>query len=195
MLHPNVQPPFSDKFSKMDRKEIRAYYRWFIASIPQGVAELAGAVKRTTGFESWDPDYSVESLDILGEWYVGQIARRERTKDEIEAIKQSLPYSIDVPEWELSDATFSWAVDMGMYFSQVLIKNHPSLQWNLPLGSKRFVHYGQPVLAGFGQVSFNPVHVATVFAYGALDKKYTGKRLRELYHIWSGMVAINERVS
>jgi hypothetical protein len=41
-------------------------------------------------------------------------------------------------------------MDIGMYFSQVLMKNYPSLKWEQPLGNKRFADYDQPCLVGFG---------------------------------------------
>ena len=43
-------------------------------------------------------------------------------------------------------------------------------------------------LAGFGAMAFNPVHMMTTLAYGLADKKQTGKRLREVYGIWSKKV-------
>jgi hypothetical protein len=95
---------------------------------------------------------------------------------------------MDIPAEELTNRTFSLAMDIGMYFGQVLMKNYPSLKWEQPLGNKRFADYGQPCLVGFGPVSANPVRIGHVFAHGLADKTYTGKRLREVYDHWAKLV-------
>ncbi len=82
-------------------------------------------------------------------------------------------------------------MDIGMYFSQVLMKNYPSLKWEQPLGNKKFADYGQPCLAGFGPVSLNPVrNGGHVFAHGLASKNKTGKRLREVYDYWAQRVQL-----
>jgi len=96
---------------------------------------------------------------------------------------------IDIPRDELSNRTFSLAIDVGMYLSEVLIKNHPSLRWGQEFGSKLSVDYGQPVLIGFGAVPFNPVHMLVTLAYGLAGKKKNGEGLRQIYDIWSKLVS------
>ncbi|HUO13993.1 MAG TPA: hypothetical protein VMX38_03320 [Verrucomicrobiae bacterium] len=66
--------------------------------------------------------------------------------------------------------------------------NHPSLKWGQVFGSEQFVDYGQPVLLGFGKVPFNPVGTMLTLAYGLADKSKDGRRLREIYDIWSNMI-------
>jgi hypothetical protein len=82
---------------------------------------------------------------------------------------------MDIPAEELTHRTFSLAMDIGMYFSQVLMKNYPSLKWEQPLGKKRFADYGQPCLVGFGPVSPNPVRIGHVFAHGLRVKPTPAK--------------------
>ena len=72
-------------------------------------------------------------------------------------------------------------MDVGFYLSQVFIRNHPSLKWPQYLGGKTRVDYGQPLLVGFGVLSFNPIRM--VLAGGI--PRWTGTGLRELYDIWS----------
>jgi hypothetical protein len=67
----------------------------------------------------------------------------------------------------LTDKTKSLATDVGMYVSQVFLRNHPSLKWEQPLGSKNYVDYGQPVVGGFGEKrkgQFNPVGIMLAHA-------------------------------
>ena len=172
----------------MPKKELHRYYQWFLDVLPERVNELAEAVKQTPGFETWQPDYTPASLDTLGEWFSGQVETRNRTQEELKTIKDRQAFPMDVPSEELTDRTFSLAMDVGMYFSQVLMKNFPALKWEQPVGNKRFVDYGQPSLTGFGPVTLNPVGIAVTFAYGLASKTKIGKRLREVYNYWAQRV-------
>ena len=154
--------------------------------LPQRVTELAAAVRETPGFETWPADFTPASLDTLGQWFAGQVETRKCTQEELKAIKDRLLFPIDVPTDELTNRTLSLAMDIGMYFSQVLMHNHPDLKWEQPLNDKRFAEYGQPCLSGFGPVSLNPIRNAGhVFAHALASKTKTGKRLRELYDYWA----------
>lgn len=173
----------------MPKKELHRYYQWFMDVLPQRVNELAEAVRQTPGFEAWQPDYTPASLDTLGQWFAGQVETRSRTQEELRAIKDRLVFPMDIPSEELTDRTFSLAMDIGMYFSQALLKNHPSLKWEQPLDDKKFADYGQPCLSGFGPVFLNPVrNGGHVFAHGLASKTKTGKRLREVYDYWAQRV-------
>ena len=91
-----------------------------------------------------------------------------------------------VSEGELTERTISLAMDVGMYLSQVFVRNEPSLRWDQIFGSSRFIDYGQPVLVGFtSKVPFNPVRMVITVAYGLAKGTSDGKRLREIYDIWS----------
>jgi hypothetical protein len=82
----------------------------------------------------------------------------------------------------LSDRTFSLAIDIGMYMSQVLLKNVKGLKWqHTTKGSKNWIDYGQPVLASTGWFVFNPVQQLVVVAYGFVKGTNTSSRLREIY--------------
>jgi len=178
-----IQPPFTLDFPAMSKKELRAYFKWFQDVTPERIKQLAAFVRSSPAFEKWQPDCSPESLNPLGEWFAGQIESRSLTTAEIDAFNaQAAPFLIE-KKTELTNRTFSLAMDIGMYLNQVFLKNHPSLKWDQPFGGKRFVDYGQPVLTGFwdGKIPFNAVRTVVTFAYGLRDQRYTGARLREIY--------------
>jgi hypothetical protein len=110
-----------------------------------------------------------------------------RTQEEIDAFNAQAPFPIELSGTELTNRTCSLAMDIGMYLNHVFLRNHPSLKWDQPLGGKRFVDYGQPVLVGFhgGKVPLNAVGLVVTLAYGLRDKRRGGGGLRELYDIWS----------
>jgi hypothetical protein len=184
-----IQPPFTLKFREMPKQELKDYFRWFFDVLPQRISELTKAVNGTPGYETWQPDQTPVSLDSLGEWFVSQAETRQRTPEEIQEIENRLTFPIEIPNDELTTRAISLAMDIGMYISQVFVKNHPSLQWEQPLkGSKRFIDYGQPVLIGFGAMPFNPVGMMITHAYGLASKRRTGNGLRKIYDIWAKMI-------
>jgi len=188
-----IQPPFATlKFWTMPKEELRSYYRWFLDQIPERIPELEKAVSETPRYERWRADATPSSLGDLGEWFVGQVETRPRTEEELAEMKRDSPYPIDVEPDELTNRTFSLAMDIGMYLSQVLMKNIPALRWDHPLGSPKFVDYGQPVLRGSGRVAMNPVRLMVTLAYGIARKTQSAHRLRELYDIWSHNLVANE---
>lgn len=186
-----VAPPFTMRFREMPRPEIRAYSEWFHAVLPARIRELSSAVRATAGFEHWEPDEMPESLDALGAWFTGEVRLRPRTEEENEKIYRESPAwfrAVALPEYELDNRTFSIAFDIGMYMSQVFLRAFPELDWRVPLSGKRDIDYGQPVLAPFGKLVFNPVRMAVSQAYRAADPTGAADFL-ELFTIWSQMIA------
>lgn len=188
MTYTIIQPPFTLKFREMSKKELTHYFEWFQDILPQRLEELTKAVKQTPGFDSWQPDFTPTSLDMLGDWFVTQVETRLRTQGELHEIESRSTYPIEIPGEELTNRTFSLAMDIGMYLSQVFLKNYPKLQWDQQFGNKKYIDYGQPVLVEFGASPFNPVYMLVTLAYGVVSKKKTGKSLHELYDIWSKLI-------
>jgi hypothetical protein len=124
-------------------------------------------------------------LDALGDWLSNQVETRQRTEEELQEIKSSSSHPIDVSGKELTNKTFSFAMDTGMYLSQVFLQNHSSLRWSQEFGNKKFIDYGQPVLVEFSSAPFNPIRMMVTLAYGLVDKTRNGRRLREVYDYWA----------
>jgi hypothetical protein len=185
MTYSIIQPPFDLKFREMSKKELLAYREWFHSVMPERTAELVKAVKGTAGFENWNPDLTPASLAPLGDWFRREVECRKRTDVEIGEIKSRLTFPIDIPEEELTNKSFSLAIDIGMYFGQVILKNLANTRWDQPLKNKAFADYGQPVIMGFGTVPLNPVRIAVTLAYALAAKDQSGDRLRALFDIWS----------
>lgn len=188
MSYPSIQPPFTLVFREMSPKELKDYNEWFHKVMPERIQVLINAVKSTPGYGKWEPDYSPKSLESLGEWFMEHVETRPRTQEEIDEIQSRSKFPIDILGENLTNKTFSLAMDIGMYVSLVFLQNYPSLQWSQPLGNKKFVDYGQPILSGFGKLGFNPVHMMVTLAYGFSRKTKTGERLREIYDYWSRQV-------
>lgn len=179
-----IQPPFTLKFREMSKPELKEYFKWFVEMIPERIEELSGAVQQTPGYEAWKPDRTPDSLNALGQWLSEHVETRQRTLEEISEIANRLAFPIDVPKIELTNKSFSLAMDAGMYISQVFLAKHPSLKWDQRLRAMRSVDYGQPVLAEFNPAPFNPVRMMVTNAYGLVSGNRNGRDLREIYDIW-----------
>lgn len=114
-----IQPPFTLKFREMPKKELKAYNTWFLSIMQERINELARTVKSSPGFENWIPDHSPSSLELLGIWLARHIEVRSRSNEELERIKALLPFPMDVSNEQLTNKTFSLAIDAGMYFAHV----------------------------------------------------------------------------
>ena len=183
MSYTLIQLPFAIPFREMSKKQLDAYLVWFHQVLPGRIAELAQAIRGTPSYESWEADGTVESLDVLGRWFETQVETRKQTAEELEEVRAQLAFSIDIAEDELTHKTFSLSIDIGLYFSQVMVKNLASLRWDQPRKDRRDADYGQPVLVGFAWGPLNPVRVIVATARKIADRDPA--RLRELFNVWA----------
>ncbi|MGR9579314.1 hypothetical protein [Pandoraea sputorum] len=185
MTYQLISPPCALDFVALTKQELKKYNEWFVAIVPERVATLQSCVNASTGYGSWSADFDPASLTELGDWFALQVATRDRTQSEVRAIEARLKFPMDVPDEELTGETVSKAIDVGMYFGMVLLKNHASLRWDFKTESKRFADYGQPVIVGFGTAILNPVRIAVTLAYGVAAGTQSGSRLGQVYRFWS----------
>jgi hypothetical protein len=172
----------------MSPQQLSEYREWFLGSIPSRIAALQDAVKES-GDATWQPDFTKASIDLLGLWMAPQVEVRQRTADEIDRLKSKTEFNFDISDKELSNKTFSLAMDVGMYLGATLLNNFPNLSWDQPMADKKFVDFGQMVLLGLGKVPFNPVRITITFCYGIGGGQQTGKRLGEIYDYWARLAS------
>ena len=184
MSYSIIQPPFTLKFRDMSVDELNSYRQWFLDAIPNRVAQLRGAVNSSLDLESWKPDHSTASMELLGPWLSHQVETRSRTSEEIDRTKAQAAFDFGVIGDELTNGTFSLAIDVGMYFGETIRSQYPHLEWHQPLTDRRFADFGQMVLLGFGQAVLNPVRICVTFCYGVAGGNKTGKNLGETYQYW-----------
>jgi hypothetical protein len=182
-----IKPPYPLNFREMSREQAKEYFDWFKSQIPIRNEKLAKYVQSTPDFQEWKDNFTPQSLDNLGKWFYNHVEIRKRSKEEILAIYSNSPdwfSNIDIPDYDLSSASISLAIDVGMYLSRVMEMNVPELNWIMVTRPKKDVDYQQPVLSGQGYQVFNPVRIVLTYAYGIARKSKGPERLRELYEIW-----------
>jgi hypothetical protein len=177
--------PLRTVFKGASKQDLLAYGEWFHGIMPERIAELTGAVQGTGGFEMWAADLTPGSLGPLGGWFQRQVETREKTQAELDEIHASVTFPMDIPGWELSDKTFSLAMDIGMYFGQVVVSNVSGTKWDQVMQDPRFIDYGKPVVVGRGRDRLEPVQIAVMLAYGFARKNRSGGHLREFSDVWA----------
>ena len=191
MQYKIIQPPFTLKFRSMSREEAANYFDWFMQQIPIRIAVLEQAVQSVAGYETWQADYTPKSLERLGQWFYEHVETRERTRGEKEAIYTQAPDwfgRVEIQDWELTNQTFSLAMDIGMYFGFLLEKELPGLKWIMVKKPKNDANFQQPALVGTGKLILNPVWILVTYAYGIVSGTDGPEKLRELYDIWADLL-------
>lgn len=187
-----IQPPFPLKFKEMSKSHANEYFLWFQEQIPVRIIELSDFVKSFPEYASWEPNQDSLSFNSLGKWFFGQVKVRKRSRAEIDNIYAGavnwFRSNFEIPDWDLSDVTFSLSIDIGMYLGRTLEQNIQNSTWRLGSKPKSSINYQQPVLVGSGKVEFNPVHIVTTLAYGIANQTKGPERLRELYDIWYSLL-------
>jgi hypothetical protein len=185
MIYEIIDPPFYIDFRSFSKKEHEAYREWFFSIMPERIKILTQAVHSTLGFELWEPDYSPESLNLLGQWFAQVAETREKTAEEIEAERELMKgFAVGIATKVINNKTISVCYDIGMYLSQVFLKQYPQLTWDQNTTARKSLDYGQLVLKGFGGLIFNPVYMMETLATPLAYKTKAGEQLRELYEIW-----------
>lgn len=190
-----IQHPFTLKLREMSNSDLKQYFKWFLGVIPERVSELTNTVNSSPGYENWQANQMPDSLNVLGEWFATQINVHQRSHEDIQRIKSHFQYPIEIPNEVLTEKTYSIAIDVGIYLSQVLLKVYPMIKWEQQLDNKRFADYGQPVLVGLTLLPLNPLRITITLANGLAIKKQTGSRLKELFDYWSIQLTHGKHIS
>ena len=179
--------PFSGNVKELSKDGANQFFNWYLQQIPIRITQLFEFIIKTTGYDKWIPDNSSDLLIPLGQWFSQKISTRDRTPFEIDEIYSKLGKFqglIPIPKSVLSQESYSLAIDLGMYLSQILINNVPGLHWELVTKPKNDAFYNHPVLKLTGKMMCDPVHLTIIYAGGLNDGSYKPIRLKEISDIW-----------
>lgn len=171
-------------FERLTKKELRQYNEWFHAVLPSRIAMLEGLVRSSAEFESWRADFSPGSLAGLSAWFDGAVESRPRSAAEIAEARAKVPLHIEVPTTDLTERTYSIAMDVGMYLGEVVRRNVPGTRWEQE--TRKVHNYGQPAVWGRGKVCMNPVHLAVVQAFRVQAGE--AAEFPRLLDVWAKMI-------
>jgi hypothetical protein len=194
MYYSLLVPPTSRPRRELTRKEAREYFEWFVDQIPRRIEILERAVKTSVDnqFESWSANKTPASLDVLGPWFARHVEKEPVSEEfkedwslELEKIEAKYRPIFDVPQWTLTNRTYSLIHDVGMYLGEVFREHSPILEWQLDTKYKRSVDYQEPVLAAPGMdYGINPVRLVHVIALGFTDGTKPPSALHKVFDTW-----------
>jgi hypothetical protein len=190
LMYQLVNPPFEHEFKDASEAELQAYHEWFLGLIPERVRELEAEVRRTSGFEGWKADFTLSSLDTLREWYAGQVEERPLTCDATTKNRSLGAEGMSFLLAQLSQTTptyrtLSLAFDVGVYSSQVCLKNCEDLSWRQVRSGNSYDDCGRSVLAGLDPTRCSTALLATTLSYGITIGRKTVASSRALRDVWS----------
>ncbi len=180
-----IKLPVKSRLREMSNEESKLFFDWVLSNQYKRIEMLVSYINATSD-KYFGANFSPESLKPLGEWFVKMIKVRSKTEKEIKGDKAQIPEWLhyQIGDEELTEKTYSLMFDIAFYFSQVFLRNHPQITWEIHKGSKTDIDYNQPVLSGFGKTHLNPIRIVNVAVGGMRSGKHSGDRLYELYEVW-----------
>lgn len=157
-----IEVPLVPRHSAMTIREAKAYFNWFMQIKEERIQYLRTKCAEALNCSVEELDFSRESLVLIWRFFLSIATIEEMPPDEpIEAfmsprlIKQGItPESLfGRPEKRLTHFTEMLLIDVGMYYGETLVRNHPCLKWELHRGKD--VNFNRPVISGFVDL-YNP---------------------------------------
>ena len=166
------------------KKEAEQYFRWYLEQREERIEYLQNLVYQER--EDISFDFTPESLIKLWEWYEGKIVVEPRSTEEIEKEREEEVYWMRpyVPEEQLALSTCNIAMDVAIYFAEVMVRNNaPKIYWGYYTKPRNMVSVNMPVLLGFTGGALDPrAIVINCTCHSVKELNY--KRLYEKYKIW-----------
>ena len=178
-------PPYP--LYEMSKDEARQFFDWFQNQIPYRCEQLLRVVKSSKGFSSWKNDLSRESLVPLAHWFADNVKLRKKTQSEVDEIYNSAPdwfRHVEVDDWTLTDRTYSYAFDLGIYFGEALKYSIGNVEWILKTNSPTSVDYHLPILRQEGPLDCCPYHLMKVYAFSIARGSKGPEHFPVLFDIW-----------
>jgi len=181
-----MELPFGAKdFMYFSKEEAESYFNWFMVEIPNRLNIFKGFFLSFS--ENVDIfDYSVESLDAIWRWYLKYViiedVEPEVYQKKLEKTHEHIrPY---IPTKQLGVGWTQIAVDIGIYFSQCLLKHCSQLRWGVETEPPDLYIVNRPAVEGFNGDSFEPIHVMLVMSDRVVDGDSSESALSKLFDTW-----------
>ena len=194
-------PPLDKPVNRLTRAEAQAFFDWYTGKLD----ERTDYLRRYTRI---DLDYTPASLVPLWKWFLRNAKIEKTPAPRLEELKQQLAGS-PLADIVLKDNARQFSLetayiirDIGMYWGQVFVRNHPSIRWGFYTAPKRDMFVNQPLLLGFPNEvlpvkegpPFEPVHMTQVQACKLYRKNASKYDLLTIHRIWADKIeASNQR--
>ena len=190
MIYPMADPPFEiDSFQALTAAQARRHFEWYISSIPERVSLLQECFNSVWRCRLTF-DYSLESLGPLWNAFEKHMRTEKRSEKQIRAENAGAPEY--VIEEMLRDrrypttGTYIIALDIAMYFGEVLARHLPGIYWGFFTRAKKTASVNCPVLLGFAhRMNLDPTRIVIVGCRRSIEKR-NPRFLSEVVEVWKG---------
>ena len=177
--------PFGFDFDNQDLRQLRAHEKWFFENKELRLTELQNAYHAFCGEYL---DYTPESLKGLGVFFLNAIVPEKRTAEEYAELRAMYPPEIPIDDYRPTNQSKSLMVDVGIYFGEVMIRNHKNMEWKQYITkNKRDIERGYMVIvinSNKYMSWLNPIWVVNVMGSKVLDKTFPVNGIFNLYNIY-----------
>ena len=166
-------PPLDKYIHLLNDAEAQAHFEWFISKLDERVEYLRQFTKLKL-------DYSPDSLVDIWAWFLKRAKLEKTPEARLQEIEKQLMVAQNPLTKEIlaeNNVQFTLVTeyimrDVGMYFGQVFVKNHPTIYWSYEKGAEHYVFANHPALYGFPNEIFPekagvplvPIHMVRVQA-------------------------------
>ena len=189
-------PPIHKNIDQFTPREAKEYFEWFM--------DIKGErIEYLKQFSRLKLNYSIESLVPLWSWFLRNAEIEVTPKEQIDNFRKKLEESkFPLADVVLQNQTKRFTLeteciirDIGMYWGDIFVKNHPDVNWSYFTKPKRHLFVNRPLLTGFPNevdpekkgMPFEPIHMTHVRACRLFDGESSKKDLLEIHYIWENM--------
>ena len=116
-------------FGNWDKKDVKAFGKWFMAEKDNRMQMLFDEVHRDPDFVDWQPDFSPESLKMLSYWFERHIQAESMPEDEYQKLIAKYIVMAEYKNNWLTKKSKSLIFDVSIYFGEVLLKELGDREW------------------------------------------------------------------
>ena len=154
--------PRTHYFGDWDKKDIRAFGKWFMAEKDNRLQMLFDEIHRDPEFANWEPDFSPESLKTLSYWFERFVRTNvwslpENEWQELLYKKKNSMSSIEICNNKfVTSKSTSLIFDVSIYWGEVLLQELGDRQWEQNMKtSKNDMFYGYMIIPVIPTTKFN----------------------------------------
>ncbi len=179
--------PLDKPFEKLNKKEAKQYFDWFVSHIDDRAEYLREKVSEGLSISPSTVQYSIDSFIPVWQWFMKSAIIQTTSKLRLIQLRNELKKQHEPKEFiddmvranskELSLISLYMLRDIGMFVGKVFIYNYPVLKWGYHTNTKQDSFANIPQVFGFINTSYNPpfemqfdpIHYAEMSASNLLD--------------------------
>jgi len=185
MEYQPMMPPFEiGAFDEMKKREAQRHLDWYVSEIPIRL-ELLKSLYARSGKNPKELDLSPESLIPLWSWFMPTVQTVQLSKREFEKMRAQYPEWIwdELANWEVHVKSLNIAMDIGIYFGEVMIAKYPKMKWGFVEKPKSYIDLNKPTIMYPTGADCCPSRILNTLTSKAATKESFSKELFEAFQV------------